>query len=461
MGQDTQQLLERVRAVLEAGDDTALVRELAEDRPEDVAEVFELLDDGQRSQIIFALPPRLAAEVIALLDEADRSEVIEDLDDEKLTELVAELPPDDAADVIGELTDQRGGEVLEHVPDEKAALIEELLEYDEESAGGIMTPDLIALTGDTTVGQCVRSVRAASPDEDLHEIYVIDGSMRVLGTVPLRALVINPKETKLADLCEPDPITIGVDEDQEEVVRLFRKYDLAAIPVVDAAGKLVGRITTDDAMDVADEEAAEDLLRMAGTDPSEMETASPFRAAAIRLTWLLPCMLIFTVTAAVIALSERRFSGAVYAAVIAFVPMIGAMSGNSGIQISTVIVRGLATGDLAGTRIGLALRREGVIALLMAPVCGLFAAVITRLGLPVLEWVGVFEGTVDAGPVAGAVGVGMTLAMLFAGGLGILLPFSFRRIGVDPAIASGPIVTTVNDVISVSVYLAIAIAFMG
>ncbi|MCP4247575.1 MAG: magnesium transporter [bacterium] len=461
MGEDSQQILERVRAILDGGDDAALIRELAEDRPEDIAEVFELLGDEQRSQIIFALPPRSAAEVIALLDEADRGEVVDDLDDQKLTELVTELPPDDAADVIGELTDERGGEVLDHVPDEKAAQIEELLEYDEESAGGIMTPDLIALTGDTTVGQCVRSVRAASPDEDLHEIYVIDGRMQVLGTVPLRALVIHPKETSLADLCQPDPITIRADEDQEEAVRLFRKYDLAAIPVVDASGKLVGRITTDDVMDVADEEAAEDLLRMAGTDPSEMETASPFRAAAIRLSWLLPCMLIFTITATVIALSERRFSGAVYAAVIAFVPMIGAMSGNSGIQISTVIVRGLATGDLAGTRIGVALKREGVIALLLAPVCGFFAAVISRLGLPILESVGVFEGTVDASVVAGAVGAGMTVAMLFAGSLGILLPFSFRRFGVDPAIASGPIVTTVNDVISVSVYLAIAIAVMG
>ncbi|MHC4236173.1 MAG: magnesium transporter, partial [Planctomycetota bacterium] len=430
-------------------------------RPEDVAEVFELLDDEQRSRIIFALPPRTAAEVIALLDEAERGEVVEDLDDEKLTELVSELPPDDAADVIGELPEERGDEVLEHVPDEQAAKIEELLEYDEESAGGIMTPELIALTGETTVGDSVRHIRAASPDEDVHQIYVIDNQMRLIGTVPLRLLVINPKETRLADICESDPIRVRADEDQEEVVRVFRKYDLAAVPVVDDVGRLKGRITADDIIDVAEEEAAEDLYRMAGTDPAELETASPLRAAAIRLSWLLPCMLIMTLTATVIALSESQFEAAVYGAIIAFVPMVGAMSGNSGIQISTVIVRGLATGDLPGTRVGVAFQREGTIAIIMAPVCGLFAALISRLGLALLQSLDVVQVNVDAGVVATAVGVGMTMAILIAGTLGIVLPFIFRRIGVDPAIASGPIVTTVNDVISVAIYLAIAVSIIN
>ena len=460
MREDVRELLDRIEALLASPAETPLIQELEGDRPEDLAEVFELLDDEQRSRIIFALPPRAAAEVVAHLDEAARGELGEELDDQKLTELVSELPPDDAADVIGDLSKERGDEVLEHVPDEQAAKIEELLEYDEESAGGIMTPELIALTGDTTVGESVRHVRAASPADDLHQIYVIDGRMRLTGTVPLRLLVTNPKETLLADLCEPDPIYVRADEDQEEVVRVFRKYDLAAVPVVDQEGRLKGRITADDIIDVAEEEAAEDLYRMAGTDPAEMETASPIRAAAIRLTWLLPCMLIMTLTATAIALSESRLDAAVYAAIIAFAPMVGAMSGNSGIQISTVIIRGIATGDLAGTRVGLALQREGAIALIMAPICGLCAAIISRLGLPLLQALDVVQGGFNAGTVATAVGLGMTIAILIAGLLGIVLPFLFRRIGVDPAIASGPIVTTVNDVISVATYLAIAISII-
>lgn len=460
MGDDVTQLMARLEGLLESSDDRALVGELAGDRPEDVAEVFELLDDQQRSRVLFALPPRAAAEVIALLDEADRGEVVEDLDDQKLTEIVAELPPDDAADVIGELSDDRVEEVLEHVPDEQAAQIEELLEYDEDTAGGIMTPDLIALTADTTVGESVRHVRSASPDEDLHEIYVTDSQARLIGTVPLRLLVITPKETRLADICEKDPISVQANEDQEEVVRVFRKYDLPAMPVVTADNRLIGRITADDIMDVADEEAAEDLYRMAGTDPAEMETASSARAAVIRLTWLLPCMLIMTGTATAIALSAKHFDPILYGAIVAFVPMVGAMSGNSGIQISTVIVRGLATGDLAGTRIGFALQREGAIALIMAPICGVASAIISRLGIPLLHALGALESVDRAGTVAVAVGLGMTIAILIAGVLGIILPFTFRRVGVDPAIASGPIVTTINDVISVSLYLTIAMWLM-
>ena len=461
MNEGTRQLLERIERLLQSEDDRPLIQELEADRPEDIAEVFEVLDDEERSRVLFALPPRTAAEMIALLDEAERGEVVEDLDDQKLAELVAELPPDDAADVIDELPEKRGDEVLEHVPVEQAAKIEELLEYDEESAGGIMTPDLIALTGDTSVGESVRHVRAASPSEDLNQIYVIDGQMRLIGTVPLRLLVVSPKETPLADLCEPDPIYVRADEDQEEVVRVFRKYDLLAVPVVDEEGKLKGRITPDDIIDVAEEEAAEDLYRMAGTDPAELETASPVRAAAIRLSWLLPCMLGMTVTAAVIAASEAGFDAAAFAAIVAFVPMVAAMSGNSGIQISTVIVRGLATGDLAGTRVGLALQREGSIALIMAPVCGLCAAVICFAVLPLLQMAGVIEHGFDTTQVSLAVGLGMAVAILIAGLLGIILPFLFRRIGVDPAIASGPIVTTVNDVISVTIYLVISTAIIN
>ena len=461
MRDDTRNILTRVEALLESSDDEPLRRELAEDRPEDIAEVFELLDDQQRSRIIFALPPRTAAEVIALQDEADLGEVVEDLDDEKLTELVAELPPDDAADLIGDLPEDRVEEVLEHVPDEQSAKIEELLSYDEESAGGIMTPDLVAVTGEITVGETVRHVRAASPSDDLHQVYVVDDRGHLVGVVPLRLLVITPKETQLGRIATTDPISVRVNEDQEEVVRVFRKYDLAALPVVDEHNRLKGRITADDVLDVAEEEAAEDLLRMAGTDPAEMETASAVRAAAIRLSWLMPCMLGMTITATVLVFSESSFDKVAYAAIIAFVPMVGAMGGNSGIQISTVIVRGLATGDLAGTRIGMALQREGVIALIMAPILGLASAGISLVGVPLLQHIGRLESGVQADRMALAVGLGMTVAVLIAGALGIALPFLFRRIGVDPAIASGPFVTTTNDVLSVSVYLALSIAIVN
>jgi magnesium transporter len=201
---------------------------------------------------------------------------------------------------------------------------------------------------------------------------------------------------------------------------------------------------------------------MAGTDPAEFETSSALRAARVRLTWLLPCTLGMLLTAAVLLVSEARFDAAVFAALAAFAPMIGATGGNSGIQISTVIVRGFATGDIGSNKFSRALSREGRIALAMAPVCGVAAWVLASVGLRGLASLGFSLGPiVDPGRVALSIGTAMTAAVLVAALLGIALPFTFRRLGVDPAIASGPLVTTTNDVVSVSVYMSLAILIAG
>ncbi|UCE59503.1 MAG: magnesium transporter [Phycisphaerales bacterium] len=450
---------ERIDAALDSGDDVRLGEELQSARAADIAESFELLGDEERSRILFALPPHTAAEVVVMLDEAVRGDVVEDLDTESLTELVSELTPDDAADFLGELSEEEVGEILDHMPDEESDKIEELLEYDEETAGGIMTPDVVAVSATATVADATRFVRDASQEEDLNEIYIVDEDQKPVGTVPLRRLVTNPPETKLAGICDRDPVVVFVGDDQETVIQIIRKYDAMEAVVVDANGRLLGRITHDDLLDVAEEEAAEDLLRMAGTDPDELETSSILQAVRIRLTWLLPCMLGMLLTASVLRISEPEFDVALFAALAIFVPMIGAMGGNSGIQISTVIVRGFATGELASTKLLRAFAREGRIALLMAPVCGLAAWGIVSAFFPIFESfqsASVVFG--DHSRVALAVGTAMTSAILVAAFLGIALPFSFRRLGVDPAIASGPLVTTMNDVVSVTIYMILAMA---
>ncbi|MCH7886045.1 MAG: magnesium transporter, partial [Planctomycetes bacterium] len=263
--------------------------------------------------------------------------------------------------------------------------------------------------------------------------------------------------TKLADICDRDYVAVYAGDDQEVVVQIIRKYDAFEAAVIDADGRLVGRITHDDLFDVAEEEAAEDMYRMAGTDPAELETSSVLHAARIRLTWLLPCMAGMLLTAIVLNQSRPNFDLALFAALVLFVPMIGATGGNSGIQISTVIVRGFATGELASTKVGRALAREGRIALAMAPVCGLTAWGLVSLLFPVLQkYAGGSEILPEPERVALAVGAGMTAAVLMAAFLGIALPFGFRKLGVDPAISSGPLVTTLNDVVSVAVYMALA-----
>ncbi|MCH7700591.1 MAG: magnesium transporter [Planctomycetes bacterium] len=452
--------------VAAAGDAHALRSVVSGIHAADIAEAFELLEDEARSSLLYALAPRTAAEVIVLLDEADRGELVEDMDEASLTQVVAELPPDDAVDVLGELSDQQREEVLDHIPDEHAGKLEELLRYDEDTAGGIMTPDVIALETEATVADSVRHVREASSDEDLHEIYVTDADRRLIGIVPLRRLVTAAKTAKLGELCIRDPIVVTTDVDQEAVAQIIRKYDLPALAVVDSRHRLIGRITHDDIMDVVEEEAAEDLYRMAGTDAAELETSSVVHAARVRLTWLIPCLLGTALTASVIMYFETssgpRLPGTQILVLLSFVPMIGAMGGNSGIQTSTIIVRGFATGDLAVRAIGIALAREVRIGVILSMCCGLAAGVVSLLCILAREQLLGADHMLGVQFVrtAVSVGLGMVSAIFGATFLGVVLPFSFRRLNVDPAIASGPLVTTVNDLVSVSIYLSISMVIL-
>lgn len=456
MSNASEELFHCIDEVLSRNDDPALGLVLAEAHPADIAEVYELLDDEKRSRLIFAMDPRMTAEVIMLLDEAERGEIVEEMDGQALTQIVAELPPDDAADVLAELPEDKREEILEQVSEAQSEQIGDLLEYEEDTAGGIMTPELVSLPHHATVGEAIEAVRRTTA-EDLHYIYALEDGGKLFGIVPLRRLVTNPPHRRLSEICERDPVVARVTDDQEAIVNAFRKYDISAMPVVDEDKRLVGRITHDDIMDAAEEETEEDFFRMAGTDPAEFETTSVVRAARIRFTWLIPAFLIMAVSATVITVFEKHFSRALFAAVFAFVPMIGAMSGNCGVQTSTIIIRGLASGDLAARRVSLALLREGRIALVLAPLCGIFAALMARLGLPLLKSLGHLQGEFSILHVGLAVGFGMGAAILVANALAIALPFFFHRVGVDPAIASGPIVTTCTDVISVSTYLFIAL----
>lgn len=457
MAEQRNNLHDRLTATLQSKDDAALARILSGARAADLAESFDLLSEDDRSRIMFALPPRTAAEVVVLLDEAVRGDVVDDLDTQSLAEIVSELPPDDAADMLGELSEDEAAEILRKMEAGQSQKIEGLLEYEETTAGGIMTPDVVAVPDTATVADAVDYVRRASPDEDLNEVFTVDADGKLVGTVPLSRLVTSPASTKLADICDRDYVAVYAGDDQETVVQIIRKYDAFEAAVIDADGRLVGRITHDDLFDVAEEEAAEDLYRMAGTDPAELETSSVLHAARIRLTWLLPCMAGMLLTATVLNLSRPNFDLALFASLVLFVPMIGATGGNSGIQISTVIVRGFATGELASTKVGRALAREGRIALAMAPVCGLTAWGLVSLLFPVLQkYAGGSAASPEPERVALAVGTGMTAAVLMAAFLGIALPFGFRKLGVDPAISSGPIVTTLNDVVSVAVYMTLA-----
>lgn len=458
---EPEQLFDEIRHLLERHDSPMLRSRLEHTDAADLAEIVEVLGEDQQHMFMAALDSEEAGDVLSMVDEATRGELIEDMSDQMLTGVVATMAPDDAADLLAELPDEQSEEVLEHLPAEQAADVASLLQYKEDTAGGLMTPEFISVTREATVSQVVVELRKMElEDEEPFFIYVVDDDVHPLGLVPLHKLITAPPDTPVVDIMDTDLVSVSVDDDQEEVVNVIRRHDLPAIPVLDKTGTLVGQITHDDVADVIFEEADEDMLRMAGTDAAELERASPLRAARVRMTWLLPCMLGTMLTGLIMLAFETPIGAADYLLLVSFVPMIAAMGGNSGMQASTIIIRGLATQEMAGQSLSLAFRREAPIALAVGVACGIAA------GLAATGMAWGIGGTVHLGPVelhaslnptsvGLAVSLAMVLAILVAVGLGTVLPFIFRRVGIDPAIASGPLITTSNDIISVAIYLTI------
>lgn len=448
--------------VLQVEDEGKLRAYLTAVEPADVAEILELLEDVDRSRVLFALESATAAEVITLLDERIRDEVVDDLPGDRLAEMVTEMPPDDAADVVGELSAEESNELLERLPVEQSEEIEELLRYDENTAGGLMNPHVLSVPHLSTVREAIDYLRQADIDNEVFQIYTTDRDGCLAGTVSPQRLLISAPAKLLSDLSTPDPVKVTVEEDQEEVVHLFRKYDLTSMPVVDDVGKLVGHITVDDVMDAAAEEADEDIFHMAGTDAAELESSSIFRASGIRLTWLLPSFVFMAGTVGVILRSKSFFDEGNQIAIAAFVPMIGALAGCCSVQSSTIVTRGFATGEFAATHLRRAFGREAKIALVLAPACALVAWLLTQVEIPwLLSADEIDRLTVSPMRLANAVGLGMLVGIWMASLLGISMPFAFRRLGIDPAIAAGPVITAANDVLCVTIYVLLAYVVLG
>ncbi|MCK5271251.1 MAG: magnesium transporter, partial [Sedimentisphaerales bacterium] len=280
------QLLDRIEQLIEAKDFDELRRLLSESRSSDVAEVVEVLDEMARQILFDLLDPKDAGEVLEKIDEATRSQVVEELSGDELTDIVSTMAPDEAADVVAELSEEQTEQVLDQIPKAESDQIEKLLKYEEDTAGGLMNPELVTTNIKDTITDAIHSFREADPEEDFYYIFVVDDDARLKGAVGLDTLLRHPRRTPIAEVLEEELPTVDAGADQEEIANIFRKNDLIAMPVVDEKGVLLGRITVDDVVEVMDEEAEEDALVMAGTHPAELDTASIFRAATIRLPWL-------------------------------------------------------------------------------------------------------------------------------------------------------------------------------
>lgn len=427
---------------LEGGRDEELGRLLVDLHPADVAEIIEYEDEDVKRRVFGLLAAEQAAEVLLELSDVAREQILEPIDVDRLSEMVAEMDSDDAADIVAELKAEDQAAVLEAIEPEDSAEVRRLLLYDEESAGGIMQLELISAREDETVAEIVERIREIGDEvEDLNYVFVVDTQNRLRGWVSLRQLLLARSDQHLGEMMVSCELVIPVDEDQEQVAQDFQKYDVRSAPVVDAQGRLLGRITVDDVFDVYSEEVDEDFYRMAGTSEEEVYSDRILRISRLRLPWLLVNLTGGLVTGYLVWLFKVALQDVL--ALVTFIPAIMALGGSVGMQSSTIIVRGMALGRIGTGQVASVLFKEFRVAMIMGVVCGLGGAIVARI----------WHGRSDLGLI---VGLSMLAAITMSSMLGSVTPAAFRRLNIDPALASGPFVTMCNDVVGILLYMGIA-----
>ena len=432
-------LIEEVKHLAEQGNHQGLKKLIDDMRAADLADLIEHLDPEERLFIFNLLEPDGAGDVLVEIETPVQERILKDLDNQAITEIVQGLDSDDAADLVGDLPDDRAREIIERVGDEVSEELGKLLPYPEDTAGGIMALEFVAVKADVSVKDAIDTIREKREEvENLYYIWVVGDLGELVGVISLKDLVLELTDRKISDIMNPEVISVHVDTDQEEVARLVKKYDLVAIPVVGDDHRLVGRITHDDIIDVIEEEADEDISLMAGVIDQEIAEESTLKISRARLPWLILGLLAGIIAAAVINQFESSLEKVL--ALSFFFPVIMAMGGSTGTQAATIVVRGLATGDIGLMNIGKRLWMEMRVALVNALVCGVL------LGLIVGTWVS------DYG-LGSVVGLALVLIIVNAGVIGSAVPMALQKWNIDPALATGPFVTTSNDILSLLIYL--------
>ncbi|HUH13147.1 MAG TPA: magnesium transporter [Longimicrobiales bacterium] len=445
--------LARVRALLEGRDDAGLSAFLSALHPSDVADLVEELEEEERVFVLHLLPAELGSETLAEMEAEERpEELLVSLQPERILELLHELSDDDAADLIGELEPDEQARVLALLPRVEASELRRLLQYDEDSAGGIMTTELVAVSTELTAGEAISEVRRQARElgGEFYTIFVVDLLNRLAGTVRLQDLVLTDPATPLSELVEPPTARVTVDTDQEEVARIIARYNVPSIAVVGPREVLLGRITWDDVMDVMEEEQTEDLLRLAGVADEEVRGGWG-ESVRSRLPWLTLNMLTAALAAGVVILFDETIGAIV--ALAAIMPVIAALGGNAGTQALAVTVRRLALGEESAARRWGVAGKELMVGLFNGLVLGLIAAAAAwGLGLSM---------AVDA-PVM----LGLVVLMAMWGNLvvasiaGAFVPILLESMGIDPAVASSVFVTALTDLFGFFLLLGLATALL-
>lgn len=431
------ELLADIRELVRDDARISLLNIFADLHAADIADLIVNVGEDERRYLFGLLTPAVASEVLRELDDTTREQLLATVSTEGLTRIVGELESDDAADLIAALPEQVASEVLDTIHVDEAAQVEQLLRYPEDTAGGIMGTEVLTVPGTDTVKSAIRKAREfARKGLQLDHLYVVDKNGVLMGFLPASDLILQGPGRRMARVMQP-VISVKADMDQEEVANIMQKYDLVAVPVVDERQRVIGRITVDDIVDVIKEEATEDIQKMAGLVGTEDVTMSVVRTSRLRLPWLMVGFVGELISALVLSNFQASIEQIIAAAF--FIPIIMAMGGNAGIQSSAIVVRGLATGDVRLGQIGRRLTKEFSVALLNGIILG------ALLVLVCFAWLDDLRLGVTAG-------LALLIVILNATVVGATVPFGLQRFKIDPAIATGPFITTSNDALGLLIY---------
>lgn len=436
-----QSLIDDILDAVERGDAARLEELLSPLHSADVADLLEQISPTQRRELLALWQGGMEGEVLSELDDSLREEVIDSLAPEELAEAVRDLETDDVVDLLEDLDAPQQDEILEALEDADRVAVEQALTYPEDSAGRLMQRELVLAPEHWTVGQAIDYLRKQKDlPEQFYHMILVDPKMRPTGYVTLGKLLSSPRNTKLQDITEDSFRTISVHQDEEDVAYAFNQYHLISAPVVDDDDRLVGVITIDDAMAVLDEEAEEDMLRLAGVGESSLSDRV-IETSKRRLPWLFVTM--FAAIAASFVISQFSDTIAKFVALAVLMPIVASMGGNAGTQALTVAVRALATKDITGANVWRVIRREILVGLVNGAVFAVVMGVIGTL------WFGI--------PMLGVViGAALVINLLVASLVGVVVPVLLDKMGVDPALASGAFVTTMTDMVGFFAFLGLA-----
>ncbi|WP_370175576.1 magnesium transporter [Leeuwenhoekiella palythoae] len=444
----TEDLIEQIENFIEVGDDTSILALLEEVHHADIAEILDEISTEEATYLIKLLDSEKTSEALMELDEGYREEILDNLSPQEIADELNELDTDDAVDFLSELDEDIQRQVIDAIEDEEHARdIIEMLRYDEDSAGGLMAKELVRVRETWTVAGCVRKMRAQAQNVTrVHSVYVVDKKDHLIGRLSLKDLLTAEAKSKISDIYIPNVDSVNVHDTGEDVARIMQKYDLEAVPVVNDAGVLLGRITVDDILDFIRDEADEDYRMAAGISQTVEADDNLFKLTRARLPWLMIGMFGGLGAASIITGFNSIFE--TFPKLLVFVPLIQATAGNVGVQSSAIVVQGLANDSLKGNIAG-RLLKECALAIINGLAIATVVLVISHF---------FFETTYLESV---SIGVAIIAVIILAALIGTFIPIVLDKRGIDPAVATGPFITTSNDVFGILTYFLIAKLILG